>query len=554
MADYSFRGLEINSEGMWSITHIKTALNFMEKYGLNGLVIHENAIIDSLTWPEEVYSTMEMLRKRPVPMIKINANRIYFNLITRLAREKNIDFFLEAKEISFPDQLLEMKPGLQNTDGSICPTNPFWVTMLESKVRELLHWCPDLAGIIVSLGTHESRISLARNTCTCDRCKKTDPTDWYETLIRAMYKPLSEHGKKLIVRDFSYTAYHQDCQIEAASRVSKDIIISLKTTAHDFYIPYPTNSRIGHTHGHDQWIEYDVWGQFYGDAIYPASMAEDLQLRMRECKDKGVSGIYCRTDWEAIKGLTIFNSPNLLNMIAVAMLGKDLATDLDAIYKSWADNGILSPLIDGWQPQTPSVPSSPDAWKKLRDFMRYSWQVMHKTHYCRDHNYIENGQVPDHLEKEFEWMIGIHGQDDWTPGSSRVLDRTDENLAAIFEEKDWALREVKKLPKILDVESLGLPKSMEGDLKIILRLYEHFVYMAKITTSTVFLAQKALETRDKADIKKALDTLPELYSYTQVVEKEFEGTSYPHYVYGHLEPSRMVTLAEHVKEKLAEIK
>jgi hypothetical protein len=366
-----------------------------------------------------------------------------------------------------------------------------------------------------------------------------------------MYKPLSEKGKKLIVRDFSYTAQHQNCIIEAASRVSKDIVISLKTTAHDFYIPYPTNSRIGQSHGLDQWIEYDVWGQFCGDSIYPVSLVEDLRARLLECKEKGVSGAYFRTDWEVMNGITVFNSPNLLNLIGAAMLTSDLKTDPDAIYRSWAEDGIPSCMLDGTYPPLTSSPSSPEAWKRLRDFMKHSWEVMHKTHYCRDHNFIENGQVPDHMEKAFEWMIDIHGQDDWTPGFSKMLDRTDENLNIIFEEKEWALQEVKKLPGILDIESLGLSKEIEEHLKIILRLYEHFVMMAKLSTSSVFLTQKALESKDSGDAQRALDTLPALYDYAAVVEKEFEDTHYPHYIYGHLEPSRMITLATEIKSKLS---
>jgi hypothetical protein len=67
----------------------------------------------------------------------------------------------------------------------------------------------------------------------------------------------------------------------------------------------------------------------------------------------------------------------------------------------------------------------------------------------------------------------------------------------------------------------------------------------------VFLTQKALETQTKDDVKKVLDTLPALYSYAQVVEKEFKGTHYPHYIYCHLEPSRMITLAKQVEIKLS---
>jgi hypothetical protein len=262
------------------------------------------------------------------------------------------------------------------------------------------------------------------------------------------------------------------------------------------------------------------------------------------CKDFEEAGVRFDKLYSEIKIPLVY--------ISTPVLRKKMEHALDDIYRAWVENGIFSPLIDGFRQQEGSAPKNPEAWKKLREFMKHSWEVMHKTHYCRDHNFIENGQVPDHMEKAFEWMVDIHGQDDWTPGFSKMLDRTDENLSIIFEEKEWALREVKKLPEILDVESLGLSKEMEDHLKIILRLYEHFVMMAKLSTSSVFLAQKAIESKDKGDAQRALDTLPALYDYAKVVEKEFEGSHYPHYIYGHLEPSRMITLAREIESKLPE--
>jgi hypothetical protein len=43
-------------------------------------------------------------------------------------------------------------------------------------------------------------------------------------------------------------------------------------------------------------------------------------------------------------------------------------------------------------------------------------------------------------------LVHIHGRDDWEKGASARVQATDENIAAVLEEKEQALREVKLLP------------------------------------------------------------------------------------------------------------
>ena len=67
-------------------------------------------------------------------------------------------------------------------------------------------------------------------------------------------------------------------------------------------------------------------------------------------------------------------------------------------------------------------------------------------------------------------MTGLHSRNDWDPGASKLVAPTDQNMEVIFREKAEAVREVKTLPSILQLDSLGLPEPFINEIKDILDL------------------------------------------------------------------------------------
>ena len=214
-------------------------------------------------------------------------------------------------------------------------------------------------------------VSFAANRCTCERCKNYNVDDWYKNLIAAMYRPLAKAGMRLVVRDFSYTADHQFAMVEAARSVSKDITMALKKAPHDYYPTFPDNPAIGCC-GSDmrQWVEFDTWGQYFGLGVFPCSVVEDMQGRLQRYLDKGVSGVMLRTDWEIISQGSVFNSFNILNLIAGAELSNNVNANLDMIYDRWVSEGLYSPLIHDSFAQIPCVPTAPNAKIVFKELMK----------------------------------------------------------------------------------------------------------------------------------------------------------------------------------------
>ena len=210
------RALEIHSSRMWQWAQVEEALRFMDKFGLNALVFHQNDIVDHVVFPEKFFPPELMWKRNPVRLHSVHQNRHYINKVAREAKRLGIGFYFEIKEIWFVEQLLEQVPQVRNPDGTICPTHPFWWDLLDVKMRELVEVIPDLAGVIVSPGTRESKATIAANACRCARCRATDPTAWYTQLLTAMHRPRAAAGRTFAVRDFSYSADQQSRMLDAA--------------------------------------------------------------------------------------------------------------------------------------------------------------------------------------------------------------------------------------------------------------------------------------------------------------------------------------------------
>jgi len=366
-------------------------------------------------------------------------------------------------------------------------------------------------------------------------------------LIKTIYKPLFEKGKTLVVRDFVKSPTDHNILMDALMESPKDIVISLKFAPQDYFHTFPNNPRIGDVGEHPQWVEFDAWGQFYGLGFFPCSVVEDMQKRMQYCYEKGVTGIVLRTDLEYVAESSTFNSFNLLNVIGGACLAQDIDMNLDRIYERWLEYGLFSPLHDESEMREPIRPSSPKALKNLKDFMRASWRVMEKTVYVRGAPLTSNGTFPSNLD-EATGIMDIKCR--WVPGFSNLLEPTEENLKAIFEEKDLALKEVEYLPKILAVDELGLPQEMVSELKILLKLYMLYVRGFQLCTYAIFLTKKALRTKDKKDVNAVLETLEKLSEYKDRLSKEMESLSYTHLSYQMLNSDNLSKLEKDIKLKL----
>ena len=551
---FDFRGLEIHCDRMFDYGQVLRNLDFMERYGLNTLIFHKNELLDMVVFPEKFFSMQYMWDRFAPRYSRVLNHRYYINTVIEECHRRGIQFMMEVKEIYFDEWIVELHPEVLHPETHrYCPCHPFWWEYLEAKMDEFLEAIPNVDGVIVSPATRESKISISANKCGCDECKNADDAEWYATLLRIMNKKLAAKGKKLAVRDFAFSASDQTVVLDGANRAGGDIVIALKNTPHDYYPTFPTNAAIGKS-GHDEWIEFDTWGQFIGNGVFPVSLVEDMKERMQDCHALGATGIWLRTDWENMDDHCSFNSPNVLNVIAGAMLSQDIDTDIDEIYKEFARYGVLSPLKSASFIEEPTPLANPERdFVKLRDFMKACWKVMEKTVFARGLIFQDNSMFPYTMERCFAIMLKIHSRSDWDPGADRRVDPTVENLEAIFAEKRAAVEESQALAAILEADSLGLPEYMAEDLKDMIDLYTHYTRAFELSCKACFSCRLAETTKDPADRQKTLAVLEEIKLFQPVLRERVRKRTYTHEVWRMLDAGRFDVLLQNVGEHLAAI-
>jgi hypothetical protein len=547
------RGLEIHSPRMWDFAQVLNALDFIEQYNLTSLIFHENELLDRVVFPEKYFS-MEYMWERFGPRYSRTLNkRYYINNVIDECHKRGIKFIAEVKELYFDEWIIELHPEVINPKtGRLCPSHPFWWEYLEAKMDEFLKYIPDIDGVIVSPGTRESKLSIVANKCGCDACNNSDDAKWVGTLLKIMYDKLQAKGKFLVVRDFSFTADDQTIILQGANMASEDIIIALKYTPHDYFPTFPTNPAIGQSK-HEEWIEFDVWGQFIGNGVFPISIVEDFKDRMQQIYDLGAKGIWLRTDWENMDDHCVFNSPNMVNLIGGAMLAKDIDTDIDEIYKEWARFGMLSPLKAASHIQKPVPIANLENYTKLRDFMRASWKVMEKTVFARGLLFQDNSMFPHTMERCFAIMLDLMSLDYWDPTSSKKVEPTIENIEIIFEEKRQAVEESKKLAEILDVDSLGLPEDMAFDLKDLLDIYTYYTKCFYLSAQACFWCRRAEITKDKNDRDRAVEVLEEIKDFIPALKERITRRTYTHEIRRLIDYKRFETLIENITDHLNKV-
>ena len=258
MSRYETRALEVHDfVRIWDLDEMRRRLRFMVATEMNTLVLHEPGIVDKIIFPAqflggeskgrnlfELYEQIDESIYRYALRENLNPfRRDYLTQLIAEAASAGVAVYLEDKELWFKDFILKSHPEVL-TNGVFCPSKSFWwEEFLPAKYTELFIALPQLAGVITSFGTGESRLAISNmHNCDCERCKTLDPTEWHRNMVKGMYGPFREAGKKLVIRDFIYQKEEQEQFAKALEQLPIDIVLSLKNTASRFLPDLPRQS------------------------------------------------------------------------------------------------------------------------------------------------------------------------------------------------------------------------------------------------------------------------------------------------------------------------
>lgn len=553
-APYKRRGVEIHSHRMWDWNSVQRTIDFMSENDLNLLTFHRVDMLDQLTCPEKWLPEAVIQRRGLVRLHTIQNNREYLRRVTRECHRRGIAFHIEIKEISFPDQLLTVVPELWKDD-HVCPSHPFWQEFLSEKVGELLRYVPDIDGIIVSPATRESKLSVSTTPCQCERCRETQPHEWYERVIRAIYEPLAEAGKELVVRDFSYMAKDQKHLVQALDTLPKEIVICIKNTPHDFYPTFPDNPLIGQLRDREQWIEYDVWGQYFAWGVFPCIVLDDLRQRLGQAAEQGASGFLARIDLEIFTGSWVMNTINRLNLHGIAMLGQDRKTPDETIYRRWLKAPIETPFESAYEHpaerRATDRPAEAVDIAALHEAFTPTLEVISKGIYYLGHVFHDDSMFPYTFHKAWWTMETKHSLPEWAPERAADLDPTPENASDALRDVEDALQLVRRCRRVIEKGIAGLTFAEQSQLNLTFELYETFVEGFRRCVRAWVYVRRATEGMDQGARQKCPQALGDLAEYAAELESLEARTWYPHYIYLLLDAKRIRALEADMRTRLA---
>jgi hypothetical protein len=534
---FPLRGLEIHSHRIWDRASIERAVDFMTRLGLNALVFHQTDMIDALLLPDKYFGQALPLGQWPeFPILKTRLfqedHRHYMNQVIRSAHARGIQVYFNIKEPWYPEVLLYVRPDLLDAKGQVCPSNPFWPEYVEAKVEQLLRDVPDVDGIIQSPGTIESKVSFSYSSCGCERCRATTFAAWMKSITVSLYRPLTAHGKRLIVRDFSYFPSDSDAIFDVMKDVPAEVAVSLKCAPHDFYPTFPQNPRIGHSEGHPQVVEFDVWGQYCGLGVFPCLLLDDIRGRVKYALARGAQGYIARTDWEIVTDGWALDCFSFINAYALQKLWEDPDYETRRIYRE-----ALELMVDVDLPFAGRIRvESERDLDGLAGILARTWPILSKSLYIHNHMFQGNsmGAVVDSLREARYTTVEHHSLSIWDESQPDVFKHLDAAMVeALLAEKEEALVEIRDIVTRLRGGHAGLNPRLNRAMLTLCEAFELYVRQFHRAGRAYILTEYALATGAAADTARASAEVYQL----DAVEAELEAFR-PAYLY---EPQSNIT-------------
>jgi len=565
---FTTRLIEMHSASAWDFDKVMQVMDIAVENAMTGICFHRNDFVDQLLFPTRYlgsdsqsspYSNLPkaydrvyraMYRFDPTRRDQPYRRGLYFRRVLHEAADRHLDVYIENKEVNYLDFLDELYPHLRK-NGPVCPSEPFLLEYVAFKYRELFALYPEVAGIITSTATRESKTTISNNHCTCSLCAQKASSEWHRDVIMTMHQEISKAGKRLIVRDFVFdAAAHQEIS-GAMQSLPTSIAFSLKNTPHDYYPTFPDNPRIGQTPEREQWIEYDANGQYFGQGIAVSIMKDDLQRRIEHAKANGVSGMIIRTDWEAIDGHAVFATPNFINVYLACEIERGSPDAPERAYSAWlAKRGFFTEGLTDAQRK--------EAVAQVMAVYDDSFEILRRTAYVHDCVFNDSSQFPASIAHGLWLAEEKNSLKDWDATKEQALSVEDfDNLTSILAEKDEAVRRIEACVGALS--SLGSGISADGKAYIAATIvcyhlyvsaYRHLTYGMFLTRYFELAPQKRSGAMDAQAKQKVLNALASLREVISQIKLLHEKTHHYYMTYILLDYERLQTVHQEIVSRL----
>lgn len=442
-----FLGLEIHDVSIWDVKRTLHACDVMEERGYNALILHENDLLDATTQVgDNANFGVADLRWKKV------SNRLaWLNKLTKRLDQFGAKLYLEIKEPSFHDYLIESYPEILDDTGKVNALSHVWAQICREKTEQIIKNVPLLGGLIVTLSSPEARVSL--QDYIADTNKEVDFKAWLSALIDAFHVPLSKVGKDLFVRDFAYTKHWQKETLDVIDCYDGAVGASIKITAHDYFPRFPNNDVAFDVKKAPKIFEFEAFGEHVGWGVVPNCRVAEFIDRMNFVNECGGSGAFIRVSWEAMSGPSALDCLSDVNVYALSQIVNGNKDSL-SIVKQWCVTRY------GLQ--------DVDLIEEISQCLLESWTVIANA-------YMDDKVFPRHSRLPSSWQEGWHSMLTSGMGNRHLeegyyhLDEigfSKKDISRVFKEKEEASNLAKSLWQRVLLVLSKCPENLQQDLSL----------------------------------------------------------------------------------------
>ena len=152
------RALELNNQDIWNWSSVCNLVRYASQHGFNTIVVGQADLFGKLVSPKGYtpfhYNDSVSSQQR--------ARCIYLNRLAMYCREQGLRFYLQAKELDFPTELLLSHKYLLDNQQGILFDVDFWSRWLTDKIRGVCQGIPALTGLIIALSSTDGLLPITR--------------------------------------------------------------------------------------------------------------------------------------------------------------------------------------------------------------------------------------------------------------------------------------------------------------------------------------------------------------------------------------------------------
>lgn len=241
--------------------------------------------------------------------------------VAALGRKQGLDVYVWIREFNTRDKAFRTDPG--SPEGAA-----FWKGR-QDALRSALRMMPDLRGVVMSYASTPTEIWNVQGDAFWQAMSQ--PQRIRFTTQRFQEVAVGEFRKDMVVRDFNHSPSQLRWLVDGL-RDADGITVHSKAEPQDWQFFYPHSFSQGAYGKTPQIVEFDLTGEYWGQALVPVSLVEYLKYRWTYDRAKGARGMVGRIDRDDNRAL---GSPSEINVYAHSVLMRNPAASAQSIYDEW---------------------------------------------------------------------------------------------------------------------------------------------------------------------------------------------------------------------------